>query len=43
VVIARHNAKAIRDAVWRDSAVDDWPSTPERDDDVQDIDAGAAA
>ena len=43
VVIARHNAKAIRDAVWRDSAVDDWPSTPERNDCPQDIDVGAVA
>ena len=43
VVIARHNAKAIRDAVWRDSAVDDWPSRPERNDCPQDIDVGAVA
>ena len=43
VVIARYNAKAIRDAVWRDSAVDDWPSTPERNDCLQDIDEGAVA
>jgi hypothetical protein len=43
VVIARHNAKAIRDAVWRDSAVDDWPSTPEHNDCLQDIDGGAVA
>lgn len=28
---------------WRDSAVDDSPSTPERDDDVQDIDVGAVS
>jgi hypothetical protein len=27
----------------RDSAIDDWPSAPERDDDVQDIDVGAVA
>ena len=39
VVIARFNAKAIRGAVWRGGA-DDWPSTPERDDDLWDIDAG---
>jgi hypothetical protein len=43
VVIARYNAKAIQDAVWRDSAVDDWPSTPERNDCLQDIDGGAVA
>jgi hypothetical protein len=38
-----HNAKAIRDAVWRDSGVDDWPSTPERNDCLQDIDVGGVA
>ena len=40
VVIARYNAKAIRSSVWRDAAIDDWPASPLRDDDLEGVDGG---